>query len=310
MEKNMENSSYPYRVERFSIMQKQWGLEKIHDLMLSYNPPKDLLLDLNQNIMLYISKAFEFPVSYDEAEFMDRLEAKSNFRENITPNGAVVPKKEYQLEFNLVLRSWTRIIKDMTKNNPSLMTKIRMTPNIRIKFGEDPKENLGRPLNTSIPHSDAWIDSSFGINCYAPLLGDIDHNNMDFYEPADPENFDDKFLSNAKTYAEMQWVLDYYSKSDKLTPQKGKIHLSDFAIIHGTSVKQNARLRVSLDTSVYVDDNNPHVDRIGEYMNEIQIIGEDLFVSTTRSINENKIFEKKTEFSHFTSGTLKILDCK
>jgi hypothetical protein len=306
----MENSTYPYRINRFLEMQKSWNLEKFHDLLLAYSPEDNLLSDFRQSVMQYVAKAFYFDITFNELEFMDRLEANIHIKDNITPNGAVVPKKEYQLEFNLVLRSWTKIIQEMTKNNPSLLTKTRMTPNVRIKFGEDPVENVGRGLNTAYPHSDAWVESSFGINCYAPIIGDIDNNNMDFYQPINPMEFKDEFLANAKPYTEMQWVLDYYCLNPNLRPHKGKIHFSDFALIHNTSRKPNSRVRVSIDTAIYVGEHSPHSDRADEYMNDIQIIGEDLFIATTRSIYENQIIDKKTHFSHYTSGTLKILDCK
>jgi hypothetical protein len=306
----MNKSSYPYRIKRFSQMQKDWNLDKIHDLMLSHTPNEQLLKEFKNSVMQYIAKSFYFDVTFDENEFLNRLESNKNIKDNITPNGAVVPKKEYQLEFNLVLRAWTKIIYEMTKNNPSLLSLTRMTPNIRIKFGEDPVENVGRGLNTAHPHSDAWVESSFGINCFVPLIGDIENNNMDYYEPIDPENFSDDFLENAKSYADMQWVLEHYKLSEYLRPKRGKIHFSDFALIHNTSRKENSRLRVSIDTAIYVGEHSPHPDRIDEYMNDIKIIGEDLIISTSRSIHDENIFDKKTHFSHYTTGTLKILDCK
>lgn len=304
----MNNSTYQYRLDRFNTIKNSWSLEKVHDLLLAYSPNEILLKDFKNSVMQYIAKAFYFDVTFDENHFMDCLESRMHIKDNITPNGAVVPKKEYQLEFNLVLRSWTKIIKEMIANDPSLLSKTRMTPNIRIKFGQDPIENVGRGLNTAYPHSDAWVESSFGINCYTPLIGDIENNNMDFYEPIDPDNFKDEFLANAKSYADMQWVLDHYQFNPSIRPQKGKIHFSDFALIHNTSRKPNSRVRVSIDTAIYVGEHSPHSDRIDEYMNDIQIIGEDLFIATSRSINEESIVDKRSHFSHYTSGTLKILD--
>jgi hypothetical protein len=103
-------------------MQKDWNLDKIHDLMLSHTPNEQLLKEFKNSVMQYIAKSFYFDVTFDENEFLNRLESNKNIKDNITPNGAVVPKKEYQLEFNLVLRAWTKIIYEMTKNNPSLLS--------------------------------------------------------------------------------------------------------------------------------------------------------------------------------------------
>jgi hypothetical protein len=99
----MNKSSYPYRIKRFSQMQKDWNLDKIHDLMLSHTPNEQLLKEFKNSVMQYIAKSFYFDVTFDENEFLNRLESNKNIKDNITPNGAVVPKKEYQLEFNLDL---------------------------------------------------------------------------------------------------------------------------------------------------------------------------------------------------------------
>ena len=258
--------------------------------------------------MLYISKAFDFDFTSDETEFIKRLDSKRDFLLNVTPNGAVVPKKEYQLEFNLVLRSWSKIVKEMTSGNPYLLNKIRLTPNVRIKFGQELEANHGRPLNTSIPHSDAWIDGPWGIICFTPLLGDVENNNLYHYKPKDIDQFDDSWLSLSKSFGEMQWVLDYYEQSDEITPQKGKVHLVDYALIHETHRNPNCGTRISIDTNIYVGDHDAHQDRLEEYIDEIKIVGEDLFISTSRSVYESANYEKKTSFSHYTSGTLKIND--
>jgi hypothetical protein len=34
---------------------------------------------------------------------------------NITPNGAIVPKREFHLEYNLVLRSWCDLVRANVK---------------------------------------------------------------------------------------------------------------------------------------------------------------------------------------------------
>ena len=42
----------------------------------------------------------------NDEEFLKNVDKGKNNRKNITPNGAVVPKREYHLEYNMVLRSW------------------------------------------------------------------------------------------------------------------------------------------------------------------------------------------------------------
>jgi len=299
-------SSYSYRVERFNNMKNSWGLDSLHDLMLYYNPTNEELSSLKFSVMLYISKAFYFDFTTDEELFIQRLDESRKNRDNVTPNGGVVPKKEYQLEYNMVLRSWSRLVKNMISNKPSLLKKFRMTPNIRIKFGTELEENLDRPLTTSWPHSDAWVEGPWGMNCYVPLLGDVKNNNLIFWKPKDIDNFNDDVLNTASTYEEMQWALDDYVLSKDLNPIKEKVHISDYALIHATNREKNCGTRISIDTTVFVGNHDVHEDRKIEYLDDVEIIGENIFVSTIRSVNDELVVDKQSTFSHYTTGTLKV----
>ena len=300
------SSSYPERIERFKTMKSIWGLDSIHDLMLYHNPNEKELNDLRFAVMLYISKALYFEFTFDESEFIKRLDESRSVRDNVTPNGGVVPKKEYQLEYNMVLRSWSKIVDNMIGRDKNLLRKFRITPNIRIKFGKELEENLERPLTTSWPHSDAWVEGPWGMNCYTPLLGDIENNNLIFWTPKDVDNFNDDALNTASTYEEMQWVLDEYELDKSIKQIKGKVHISDYALVHATNREENCGTRVSIDTTVFVGDYNVHKDRDIEYLNDVKIIGEEVFVSTNRSTLDENIVEKQTTFSHYTTGTLTV----
>ena len=302
-------SSYEYRKERFRQMEEAWGFDQLHPLMILKQPPEALLNDLKFSIMLYISKAFYFDFTFDEQQFIERLDNSRHIRDNVTPNGGIVPKKEYQLEYNMVLRSWSRTVDFLTKGDQSLLTKFRMTPNIRVKFGKELEENIERPLNTSYPHSDSWVEGPWCMNCYVPLLGDVKNNNLKFWKPKDEENFSDEFLNVAATYGEMQWVLDHYEEDVTITPVKSHVHISDYALIHATNREESSGTRVSIDTTILVGDHNVHPDREAEYLDKLEIIGEDVIISTKRSIKDDFIVDKKTNFSHYTTGNLKLLRC-
>jgi len=237
---------------------------------------------------------------------MRRVDNSRDVRDNVTPNGGVVPKKEYQLEYNMVLRIWSKIIKNMISNDPRLLKKFRMTPNIRIKYGTELEDNVGRTLDTAYPHSDAWVEGPWGMNCYVTLLGDVENNNLIFWKPKTEEEFSDDFLCTAGGYDEMQWVMEHYELDETINPIKGKVHVSDYALIHATNRKDNCRTRISIDTTVFVGDHDVHKDREVEYFDDVKIIGEDLFISTYRSINDGNIVDKQSTFSHYTTGTLRV----
>ena len=158
------------RFNRINLITKQWKFEKTHPLITRYKINKKFFEDFKFNIKLYISKALDINFEKDDRVFIRNIDKARHYRINITPNGAIVPKREYHLEYNMVLRSWCELVSRMSKNNPKLLKLFRITPNIRIKFGKELKDNKKRELSTSYPHSDAWVEGPWGMNCYIPFL--------------------------------------------------------------------------------------------------------------------------------------------
>jgi hypothetical protein len=291
-----------YRKNRIHKIIKYWDFKREHDLMASFLLDKDFFLSFKSGVKNYISKALGFYYTDDDNIFLQRLEKNKDNRKNVTPNGAVVPKREFHLEYNIILRDWANIIRKVTNNNPEFLKRFRITPNIRIKYGDELKDNVNRPLNTSLPHSDAWVEGPWGMNCYVPLLGDTDNNTLLYYEP---KEFKEEFLKTAATYTEMQWVMKYYQPIN-FVPQKGRIYVSDYALIHNTQRKKGCGTRISIDTTIFIGEHEPHPDRLKEYRDQIPFIGQTEFVDAGQ--NENEEFaEKISTFSHYTSKAMKTI---
>ena len=290
------------RINRINKISLKWKLKKIHPLIAIYQFPVKEFEEFKTQVKNYLCKALKINFEKDDKIFIKKIDQARKNRTNVTPNGAVVPKKEFQLEYNIVLRSWCELVKNISKGKPSLLTFLRITPNIRIKFGKELSDNKKRGLNTSLPHSDAWVEGPWGMNCFIPLFGDYRRNNLLYYEPV---NFDENFLRPAKTYHEMQWVLKDYKKL-KIVPKPGNVYISDYAAIHQTFRKKNAKTRVSIDTTLFVGNHKPMKDRIKEYNSKIPSIGLDYFVDTGQ-YEKDKPAEKKTIFSHYTSKVLKLI---
>ena len=296
-------SSLQYRKDRMSQMAQTWGAEHVNELFIRKRIPKNLYDALRRSIGMYIAKALSFEYSEREDIFMLRLDAHRHYRTNVTPNGGVVPKKEYALEYNLYIRSWCDVVKHFIENDPSYLKKFRLTPNIRIKFAEELQDNIGRGLDTALPHSDAWVEGPWGMNCHLPIFGDTQRNYLHFYKLKDESKFEDKFLETSAEYTSMQWVTDYY-EDDKIVPEQQYINVSDYALLHKTKRLPYASSRVSIDTTIFAGEHDVHPDRKGEYLDSVPNIGEDLYIACLRSVKEN-VVNKKTVFSHYTSGSLK-----
>lgn len=296
-------SSLQYRKDRMNTMASKWNAEKVNDLFIRKKIPKNLYLDLKHSIGLYISKALHFQYTEVENVFIDRLEQQRHNRTNVTPNGGVVPKKEYALEYNLFIRSWCNIVKEFIKDDPSYLKKFRLTPNIRIKYAKELEDNVGRGLDTAWPHSDAWVEGPWGMNCHLPIFGDTENNYLHFYKLKNESQFKDEFLETSEVYTNMQWVVDYY-EDDNIVPEVGYINVSDYALLHKTRRNEGAGTRVSIDTTIFAGDHDVHPDRKIEYLDNIPSVGEELYIACMRGELEN-VAEKKTTFSHYTSGNLK-----
>lgn len=296
--------SYKERLDRVKKLDT-WNCKRVHDLITSYELNSSDYKKLVNSVKNYISKAMDVEFYADNQKFIEEIDSKRNLT-NVTPNGAVVPKRDYLLEYNIFLRDWKTIMEKVVSPNPKMLNRFRLTPNIRVKLSEEIEENKGRSLNTALPHSDGWLEGPWGMNCFVPLMGDTENNTLKYYEPKEGE-FDEKFVQVNPSYKNMQWVLDYY-KELKFVPQKNNIYFSDYAMIHNTyKYKKDAGTRISIDTTLYIGDNPPHPDREKEYEKDFIDIGLGHLVDPGRFMNDG-VAEKKTTFSHYTSGDRKI--CK
>ena len=296
--------SLKYRHKRIDQITSSWKLKKIHPLITSYKIPKKMFNDFKINLKLYISKALDIEFNENDKIFIKNIDIARKNRTNITPNGAVVPKREFHLEYNLVLRSWCDLVRKIVLKKPNLLSLFRITPNIRIKYGKELSDNLKRPLSTSYPHSDAWVEGPWGMNCYIPFFGDTKKNNMLYYEPI--SKFDESFLKTSPTYTDMQWVTKYYKPIKKLNPKPGFVYISDYASIHNTLRKKNCGTRISIDTTFFVGNHEPHKDRKKEYTSKIPKLGLNEFVDAGQ-YEIDKHVEKISTYSHYTSKVLKII---
>ena len=67
---------------------------------------------------------------------------------------------------------------------------------------------------------------------------------------------------------------------------------------------RGAGTRISIDTTIFVGNHNPHKDRLREYRSDIPEIGIDEFVDAGQ-YQKQKPAEKISTFSHYTSKVLK-----
>lgn len=292
-----------YRKQRINQLANEWRMKKANDLYLVWEPARSSWVSLKNSIKGYVARALHFENIDDDDEFMALVDAHRDDRTNITPNGAVVPKFEYALEYNLFLKTWCDTIREMVRPNPDLLKRFRVTPNVRIKYSSELDDNIGRGLNTAIPHSDAWVEGPWGMNCHVPIIGDTDRNYLKFYKLKDEDEFRDAFLDLSEEYTDMQWVLRAYEEDD-IVPEVGAINVSDYALVHKSSLLPGAGSRISVDTTIFVGKHPLQEDRAVEYLDHIPSIGDELYVAVGVSEDDSP-HVKKSVYSNYTTGTLR-----
>ena len=301
-------SSLAYRESRIAHFCSKIGGRLVTPLIIELALPEKLYRNIINAAMDYIRSALHLSYDsyHDDTTFCLSLEANRLNRRNVTPNGAVVPKLEYALEYNRFIKAWCDLGKFLKNLAPTEIRYFRLTPNVRVKFSEELTDNVGRGLNTSIPHSDAWVEGPWGFNFHIPLLGDTERNFLRFYHLKSRSSFSDEFLTEATDYNEKSWVLDHYTKIENFTPLKGCAYFSDYAAIHDTHRRPGATVRVSIDSTIMVGNHEIHKDRIVEYVSQIPEIGSEYFIRCLRS-EDDSIAPKKSAFSHYTTGNLEIV---
>ena len=169
-----------YRKERVAILAEEWNLVEVRPLILEYKIPQAQLSDLLSSVNRYVHRCLQVVEdSYNNS--CSKVRQLQKLEENVTPNGACVPKREYQFLYNDVLQNWFSVFKTMILKNESILKLVRVTPNIRIKYGRELSDNENRGLNTQLPHSDAWVEGPWGFNVFTPLLGDCENNTLRYY---------------------------------------------------------------------------------------------------------------------------------
>jgi hypothetical protein len=287
-----------------SIAEKSGG-QQVHELAVFFRPPDVLVANFRKSVIEYLAKALHI----DDAGLSDHKIASMRVEDvnmsNVTPNGAVVPKSEYALEYNKVVRDWAHIVKSMDPMHDGLIEMFRFTPNIRIKFGSEIHKNVGRPLNTSIVHSDGWVEGPWGLNCFVPVAGDCEGNTLKWWETSD---FEDRFLDSSDSYEKMQWVVEQYKPVSNLKVPRGVVSISDYALLHNSERTSGCGTRISLDTTLVVGLHRPQI-RTEEYCNFIPEIGDTHYLRVSRS-ESSQYEENRSAFQHYTQGSVTLADLR
>lgn len=298
-----------YRVSRMKSVASAWNLKLVGPLIAEYKIPEETLDEFQSLLQIYVLRCLLGKFSMRIFQDFDDIDVDTlrGCRTNVTPNGALVPKTEYQLMYNLLLMKWFDIYKGMISADPSFVRLVRVTPNIRLKFGRELEDNKNRGLNTEYPHSDAWVEGPWGYNVFVPMLGDCMNNTLRYYKI--PESgLAKNFFDQSKTYTTKQELVSSFVEMEDFIPKKGHIYISDYAVVHKTWRSENSKGRVSIDTTLMVGNHPVHPDREVEYLDKVPIIGEESLFKVAVGEKNGFVPTKKTDFSHYTTGNINLIN--
>ena len=161
---------------------------------------------------------------------------------NITPNGAIRPKKEIIREYNIFHKSVVNLFKKIGifKNIYKAMNVV-----IRIKKGMENYTIKKRSYATSKIHSDSWSGMALDSVAMIMLIGDVSNNTVDCYEPID---FKVNILKKMKKYDQGK---KYYKKIKHIAKvKKNELVIFDQLCLHKSSISKNAGPRISIDVGI------------------------------------------------------------
>jgi len=161
---------------------------------------------------------------------------------NITPNGAIKPKKEIIKEFNVFHKSVVNLFKKI-----GIYKNIykAMNVSIRIKKGLENHAIKKRPYATSKIHSDSWSGMALDSVAIIMLIGDISNNTVNCYEPID---FKVNILKKMEKY---DLGKKYYKKIKHIAKiKKNELVIFDQLCLHKSIISKNAGPRISIDVGI------------------------------------------------------------
>ncbi len=221
---------------------QKWQANLVRAAGQTPDPACDLIsaIDLDQDhfeaikdaVHAYVCAGFERPrTSTSDETLCQLLDEKLDTLSNRTPNGALVPKMEFQDEYNQIHRavaSWMQSL-----NLSPLIESIRCPIVVRAVSGSVRPEFDARPYAASKMHVDLWAgDAPDSVSIIIPILGDIERTTIEWFEP--PQGFEENYLRVMDSYDVAQ-ELEGQCPQYPVQARMGCAYFIDAIVMHRTA---------------------------------------------------------------------------
>ena len=243
---------------------------------------------LGRSISQYLEKSLEAfygeKFSIESVEDLEALTPKILDLPNVTPNGAILPKRETARFLN---KAQVEVMRLLDSHGIASHIEKMMCIHVMIKAPDESSMTRERPYYTGKIHSDAWVGHHGDAIFMAGVIGDIEGSTVEYFEPVNP---DKDFLTIAKDFNEAH--RRYKEKRYIGKMETSKLVAMDHACLHRTKFEKGAKPRVSINFGVLMKSNFSHensVDIIDRFeksyftIDQLRKIGSDLtfFVEET-----------------------------
>ena len=227
----MGNQDRQTRVEWFAQLASRLGvtLDPDFNLVVETAMERDRCEEIRDAARGYIRACLGNPD--EEMPDQELIETAANKLANRTPNGVVLPKQEFQLEFNQLQKAVAGWLGSLGIDDQ--IYQICLPLLIRVAKGERSAQEESRPYSSSKLHSDLWVGEPLDlIGVRIPVLGDIERTTIEFYQP--PENFEDRYLRLMSDYDEGK-ELQGSSPKYPIRMRHGYAYFMDGSVLHKTA---------------------------------------------------------------------------
>lgn len=193
----------------------------------------------------YVCASFECdPDTTSEEAINAKLNAEMDSAANRTPNGALVPKTEFEREYNELHRAVAAWLTSL--NMSHLMASIRCPIVVRAVKGIANDSSAKRPYAASKMHVDLWAgDPPDGVAVIIPFLGDLENTTIEWYRP--PQGFEEQYLTVMDSY-DIAREIESECTLYPLEARMGDAYFIDAIVMHRTVIHGGgARVNLQFD---------------------------------------------------------------
>ena len=231
---------------------QKWQADVLRAAGQNPKPACDLISDLSlgpahfeaikKAVHGYVCASFERPRESTSDETLCRLlDEEIGTLANRTPNGALVPKMEFQAKYNEIHRAVASWLESL--NMTHLIESIRCPIVVRAVSGTAAPDAEARPYAASKMHVDLWGgDAPDSVAIVIPVLGDIERTTIEWFQP--PIGFEEKYLRVMDSY-DVAEELEGQCLQYPVTARMGSAYFIDAIVLHRT-VRHGGGARVNV----------------------------------------------------------------